>query len=71
MASHIFTITPEPVPAFDGHDPHVFLQMMDEPVRNGLTWQHGPLSPAQARSVALELVRAAEYAEAMAARATA
>jgi hypothetical protein len=66
MASHVYNMTPEAMPAHDGHDPAVFLMFASEPVRNGLDWQHGPFSPAQARVLALQIIEAADAAEDMA-----
>jgi len=68
VASHIYTLTPDAMPAFDGHDPAVFVLHTDQAVRNGLDFQHGPISPDQAREFAAHLLRAAEQAEQMAAR---
>ena len=71
MASHIYTLTPYTMPAFDGHDPAVFVLHTDPPVRNGFDYQHGPISPDEAREFAAELLRAADQAEQMAARGSA
>ena len=56
MASHIYTMTPETCGAFDGDSPAVFLWHYDEPVINGDAFQHGPISPAQARQLAIDLL---------------
>jgi hypothetical protein len=66
MASHIYTITPEAVGAADGDSPAIFLWHYDEPVRNGDAYQHGPISPTQARQLAIDLVEAAAAAEELA-----
>ena len=63
MASHIYTITPEAVGAADGDSPAIFLWHYDEPVMNGDAFQHGPISPAQARELAIALLEAATEAE--------
>lgn len=66
MASHIYTMTPEACGAFDGDSPAVFLWHYDEPVLNGDAFQHGPISPAQARQLAIDLLEAAREAEELA-----
>lgn len=63
MASHIYTITPEACGAADGDSPAIFLWHYDEPVMNGDAFQHGPISPAQARQLAIDLLEAATEAE--------
>jgi len=73
MASHIYTITPEAVGAADGDSPAIFLWHFgqpeiwpmegDEPGGNGDGFRHGPISPAQARELAIALIEAAYEAE--------
>ena len=66
MASHIYTIIPEAVGAADGSSPAIFLWHYDEPVMNGDAYQHGPISPEQARQLAIDLIEAAAAAEELA-----
>lgn len=66
MASHIYTMTPEACGTFDGDSPAVYLWHYDEPVLNGDAYQHGPISPAQARQLAIDLLEAAREAEELA-----
>lgn len=63
MASHIYTVTPDVCGAIDGTSAGVFLWCYDQPVMNGEFYQHGPISPAQARDLAIELLHAAKEAE--------
>lgn len=66
MASHIYTMTPETCGACDGDSPAVFLWHYDQPVMDGTAYQHGPISPAQARQLAIDLLEAAREAEELA-----
>ena len=66
MASHIYTVTPDVCGATDGTSASVFLWCYDQPVMNGDVYQHGPLNPAQARDLAIELLHAAKEAEELA-----
>jgi len=66
MASHIYTMTPELVGAVVGGSSAIFLWHYGEPVMNGDAFQHGPISPEQARQLAIDLIEAAAAAEELA-----